>query len=100
MTDLLISLVLDPGRREEVLRHLGSDVAPWLRRRPGFCTSRWYLATDGMHCTAVITFSSPEAAAAAADLLDDGRNPARSWNVERVEVVEDLGIASRPAVLG
>lgn len=100
MTTLLVSLVLDPDRSEDVVRLLRSEMAPWMRRQPGFVSSHWLLAEDRAHCTITIEFGTAveaktvgEATRALPDI------PARSWHVERVEVVDDLGLAPRPGIL-
>ena len=99
MTTLLVSLTLDPHRTEEVVRLLRGEMAPWMRRQPGFVSSNWYLAGDRHHCTITVEFQTqPDAERVAAATLALPGNPARSWNVERVEVVDDLGLAPRPGV--
>jgi hypothetical protein len=100
MTTLLISLDLDPGRSEEVVRLLRTEMAPWMRHQPGFVSSHWLLADDHRHCTVTVEFDDDGHArdvAAATLALPD--NPARSWHVGRVEVVADLGLAPRPGVV-
>ncbi|HYG92604.1 MAG TPA: antibiotic biosynthesis monooxygenase [Nocardioides sp.] len=99
MTTLLVSLTLDPERTDEVVRLLRGEMAPWMRRQPGFVSSHWYLAGDGGHCTITVEFDSEPAAeevARATLALPGSRH--RSWNVERVEVVDDLGLAPRPGL--
>jgi hypothetical protein len=99
MTTLLATLVLVPDRSDEVLSRLRSEVAPWLRRLPGFVTSRWLLASDHDRCTVVVELAD---AAAVPDLeaaLEPGtHDTARSWWCERLEAVEDLGLAARPSI--
>lgn len=99
MTTLLISLTLDPERCEEVTRLLRTEMAPWMRRQAGFVSSHWLLADDGRHCTITAEFDGPDRARDVAEAtlaLPD--SAARSWHVDRVEVVADLGLAPRPGV--
>ena len=99
VTTLLISLDLDPGRADEVVRLLRSEMAPWMRQQPGFVSSHWFLADDRQHCTITVDFESEaEAADVARATLALPSNSARSWNVERVDTVADLGFASRPGL--
>jgi hypothetical protein len=100
MTTLLISLSLDPERVEEVVRLLRTEMAPWMRRQPGFASSHWLLADDRAHCTITAEFGSDEQARAVAEAtLALPESAARSWHVERVEAVADLGLAPRPGVV-
>lgn len=96
---LLISLDLDPARSEEVVRLLRTEMAPWMRHRPGFQSSRWFLADDHRHCTITVEFDDEQQATDVAEAtlaLPD--SPARSWHVARCEVVADLDLAPRPGV--
>jgi hypothetical protein len=99
VTTLLISLDLDPARADEVVHLLRGEMAPWMRQQPGFLSSNWFLADDRGHCTIMVDFGSePEAAAVAHATLALPCNPARSWNVGRVEIVADLDFAPRPGL--
>lgn len=99
MTTLLISLALDPDRSQEVIRYLRTDLARWIRRLPGFESSHWLLSEDRAHCTVTLTFDDRGPADQVAEaLLATDPNPARAWNVDRVEHVWDLGLAHDPAV--
>ena len=99
MTTLLISLDLDPQRADEVVRLLRVEVAPWMRQRPGFVSSHWLLADDRRHCTITVEFETePQAGDVARATLALPSNPARSWNVGRVEIVADLDFAPRPGL--
>ncbi|AIY18372.1 hypothetical protein GUY44_28140 [Pimelobacter simplex] len=99
MTTLLVTLVLVPDRSDEVLARLRSEVAPWLRRLPGFVTSRWLLSPEHDRCTLVVELAGTEAVPVIEAALRPGtRDRARSWWCERMEDVEDLGLAVRPSV--
>ncbi|WP_183094133.1 hypothetical protein [Nocardioides stalactiti] len=99
MTTLLICLDLDPARADEVVGLLRAEMAPWMRQQPGFVSSRWFLAEDRHHCTVTVEFDSErEAAAVAEATLALPANPARSWNVGRVDTVADLDLAPRPGL--
>jgi hypothetical protein len=101
MTTLLVTLALDPDHTDDVLDLLRSDVAPWLRRRPGFVTSRWLLGTTRDRCTVLVDVADAVADDAAHDLagaLGAGVDGGRSWHCERVEVVTDLHLADQPPI--
>lgn len=99
VTTLLISLDLDPTRADEVVALLRGEMAPWMRRQAGYVSSHWLLADDREHCTITVEFEEQAQAAdvAEATLALTG-NTARSWNVGRVEIVDDLGLAPRPGL--
>ena len=99
MTTLLISLDLDPTRADEVVGLLRSEMAPWMRQQAGYLSSHWLLADDREHCTITVEFEErPQAAQVAEATLALAANAARSWNVGRVEIVDDLGLAARPGL--
>ncbi|MBU2698789.1 MULTISPECIES: hypothetical protein [Pimelobacter] len=99
MTTLLVTLVLVPDRSDEVLGRLRGEVAPWLRRLPGFVTSRWLLSPEHDRCTVVLDLDGTDAVPELEAALRPGtRDRARSWWCERLEPVADLGLAVRPSV--
>ncbi|MEZ0578722.1 hypothetical protein [Nocardioides sp. MH1] len=99
MTTLLISLDLDPTRAEEVAGLLRGEMAPWMRQQAGYLTSHWFLADDRRHCTITVEFEDrAQASDVARATLELPANTARSWNVDRVEIVDDLGLAPRPGL--
>jgi hypothetical protein len=99
MTTVLVSLVLVPDRSDDVLARLRGEVAPWLRRLPGFVTSRWLLTEDHDRCTVLVEMARDDAFdSLSTALAADEPHPARSWQCERIEVVTDLGLAAGPAI--
>jgi len=99
VTTLLISLDLDPERADEVVALLRNEMAPWMRQQDGFVSSHWFLAADRRHCTITVEFgSADQAAEVARATLALPSNPARSWNVGRVDAVADLDFAPRPGL--
>ncbi|WP_435771831.1 hypothetical protein [Nocardioides sp. SYSU DS0651] len=99
MTTLLLTLALDPERTEDVVERLRTELAPWLRRRPGFVTSRWLLADQQDRCTVVVEVGcGADLDHLLAAVRATHTNPARSWHCERVEAVQDLHLAERPPV--
>lgn len=99
MTMLVVSLVLVPDRSDEVLARLRAEVAPWLRRLPGFVTSRWLLGVDHDRCTVVVELADPGVVPTLVAALGPGApDTARSWWCERIEEVSDLGLALRPSI--
>lgn len=99
MTTLLITLDLDASRADEVVGLLRSEMAPWMKQQAGFVSSHWFLADDRRHCTIMVEFDSePAASDVARATLALPSNPARSWNVARVDSVSDLDFAPRPGL--
>lgn len=103
MTTLVATLVLTPERTDEVLARWRGEVAPWLRRLPGFVASRWLLTEARDRCVLVIDVGDDEHGSAVAAALVDALQPgvhdtARSWWCERLDLVGDLGLAARPAI--
>lgn len=97
---LVVTLALVPDRSEEVLARLRAEVAPWLRRLPGFVTSRWLLGTDHERCTVLLELAEPDVVPVLVAALDPGaHDTARSWWCERIEEVTDLGLALRPSIM-
>jgi hypothetical protein len=91
MHTVVVRMSTDPGRRTDVIRHLRDDVVPWARSRPGFVSAQWLLSADGTEGRGVIVFDSAEAAERAAEaprtyIRDEGR----PWNIEGVEVYEQV----------
>ncbi|UMG93123.1 antibiotic biosynthesis monooxygenase [Nocardioides sp. TF02-7] len=90
MATMLVSVTVDPARADRVLGLLRGEMAPWMRRQPGFVASHWSLDDDRTRCTIVVEFDAEEHARAVAEAtLALPTHPARSWNVERVEVAAD-----------
>lgn len=102
MTTLLVTLDLTPERSEDVLVRLRGEAAPWLRRLPGFATSRWLLTGARDRCYVVVEVEDAHADDASHALHDamapGAHDTARSWWCERIEDVVDLGLAARPPV--
>lgn len=99
MTTLEVTLGLVPQRSDEVLERLRSDVAPWLRRLPGFVTSRWLLTEEHHRCTIIVDLVDDDAVQSLrAALVPCSPSTARSWWCERIDTVTDLGLAERPSI--
>ena len=98
MTTVLVSLVLEPDRSDDVLARLRAEVAPWLRRLPGFVTSRWLLTEEHDRCTVLVELARGNGFVALREALSSEARSARSWRCERIELVTDLGLATSPAI--
>lgn len=99
MTTLEVTLGLVPERCDDVLERLRTDVAPWLRRLPGFRSSRWLLAQGNDRCTIIIDVVDEVAAERLRKAwLPAESATARSWWCERIEPVRDLGLAECPVI--
>ena len=99
MATMLVSVTVDPTRADEVVRLLRGEMAPWMRQQPGFVSSHWFLSDGLDRCTIIVDFEAPDDARAVADAtLALPSHPARSWNVERVDVATDLDLAPRAPI--
>lgn len=100
MHTVVVTMSTDPSRRQEVVRHLRDDVVPWATSRTGFVSGRWLLTIDGHRGAGVLLFDSAEAAhRAAAAPRTYPRDEARAWNIESVEVYEQV-VAAEGSVVG
>ncbi len=94
MHAMVVRMRLDPGRRPEVIDHLQRDVAGWAMRQPGFVSGRWFCTTDGGDGLGVIVFDTQAAAAAAArGPRATPHDEASAWNIERVDLFEQVAAA-------
>ena len=92
---LVVRMSADPSRRDDVVRHLREDVVPWARSRPGFVAGQWLLDPGGARGAGVLVFDSRESAEQAArGPRGYTRDETRAWNVEAVEVYEQVGAAT------
>jgi hypothetical protein len=92
MHTMIVTMTLDPTRLEEVERHLREDVVDWARSRPGFVTGRWLCSENGATGMGVVTFASADAAAAAA-IGPRSAPPREAWQIESVELFEQVAQA-------
>ena len=65
MHALLITATIEPGREDESLAYLHSDVVPRVRQAPGLVSGYWLSANDGQ-AVAVLVFENEAAQRAAA----------------------------------
>jgi hypothetical protein len=101
MHTVVVRMSTDPSRRADVVRHLRDDIVGWARTRPGFVSGQWLLAADGQHGGGVIVFDSAEAAESAARAPRDyGRDEARAWNIDSVEIYEQVAAAGEAVMAG
>lgn len=96
MHTVVVTMSIDPSRRDDVVAHLQRDVAPWAGRQAGFVSGQWLVGTtNSREGLGVIVFETEAAAEAAARgprsyVRDEGR----AWNVERVDVHDQVARAS------
>jgi hypothetical protein len=89
MYTMIVTMTLDPDRRDAVERHLREDVSGWAKNMAGFVTGRWLCSEDGTKGMGVVTFASAaDADAAAAGPRSAAAGPA--WSIDAVEVLEDV----------
>jgi hypothetical protein len=101
MHTIVVRMAADPSRTEDVVRHIRDDVVGWARSRPGFVSGQWLLATDGLRGLGVIVFDSADTAEqAAAGPRNYTRDEARAWNVDSVEVYEQVAAADQTVMAG
>ena len=90
---MVVRMSMDPGRGDEVRRHLEDNVKRRASERPGYIGGRWLIAEDGRHAMGIVRFDSAEHAQAAAiagprRAMDDVSD--RAWNVIGVNVFEQV----------
>ncbi len=91
MSTLLVTMSIDPHRLEEARRHLREDVLGWASSQPGFLRGHWYANEDNTRGYGVVDFDTAQAAHAAADgPRGYTREASRAWNVESVDVLNDI----------
>ena len=101
MYTVVVRMSSDPSRRDEVARHLREDVVTWARSQPGFVSGQWHMAPDGEAGGGVMVFGSADTAEKAASAPRDyPRDAERAWNVEQVDVYEQLVTADGRIVVG
>ena len=101
MHTVVVKMSADPSRRDDVARHLREDVVPWARSQPGFVSGQWHMAPDGGAGGGVMLFDSADAAEQAAQAPRDyPRDAGRAWNVEQVDVYEQLVTADGSVLVG
>lgn len=97
MATVLLTLVTDPRRSDEVERHVRTAVAPYVRRMPGFVLGRWTWSADRGWLHVAVDFDRTESAEELVAIAHaQGHDPARSWNFERVTLGEDLATVTPP----
>lgn len=89
MNTLIVTMTLDPARSGDVDRHFRNDVAAWAKAQPGFVTGSWLRSEDSRTGMGVVTFTSPEAAAAAA-VGPRSAPPGPAWSIDSVEIFEQV----------
>lgn len=99
MYAMVVRMSLDPDRRSDVIAHLRRDVTGWAGGLPGFVSGRWFCSTDGVEGLGVVLL------AAEADVVAAARGPRatphddeRAWNIESVQVFEQVAQAERAGV--
>jgi hypothetical protein len=94
MSTLVVTMTFDPTRVEQAHQHLRSDVMPWIVNQPGFLTGRWLSSEDGRRGLGIVEFESAATAnAAARGPRNAPRDENRAWNIDSVDLVEQVGEA-------
>jgi hypothetical protein len=95
MHTIVVTMTADPERRAETVTHLQRDVEPWAKKQAGFVSGQWLATADGRHGLGVIVFATlEEAELAARGPRSYQRDEQRAWNVERVDVFEQVARAA------
>ncbi len=96
MYAMVVRMSLDPDRRSDVIAHLRRDVVGFACGLPGFVSGQWFCSTDGVDGLGVVLFD------AEADVVAAARGPRatqhdveRAWNIENVQVFEQVARAER-----
>lgn len=94
MHTLVVKMTTDPGRSEDVSRHLREDVTSWAKRQPGFLSGEWLLSETQDSGIGLVVFDSAEAATrAAVGPKSGGHDDQRAWNIASVEVYAPVASA-------
>jgi hypothetical protein len=100
MYAMVVRMSLDPDRRSDVIAHLRRDVAGWAGGLPGFVGGQWFCSTDGVDGLGVVAFAAEaDAVAAARGPRATRRDDERAWNIETVQVFEQVAQAERPSTV-
>jgi hypothetical protein len=91
MYTMIVNMTLDPNRADDVAGHFRRDVAPWATRQPGFVSGQWLRGADGRSGLGVVVFDTETSANAAAQgPRGYTHDEARAWNVDGVDVFEQV----------
>jgi hypothetical protein len=94
MYAMVVRMSLDPDRKPEVITHLERDVAGWAGALPGFVGGRWFCTRDGVDGLGVVMFEAEaDVVAAARGPRASGRDEERAWNIDAVQVYEQVAQA-------
>jgi len=94
-----VLMVLDLAQRvgDEALTRIRHDLLPWIRHLDGFRGARWLVSDDRGTGVVLVEFGSPEAAAGlVTQAAAQRREPARSWNVALVVLLDEAGVVGAP----
>jgi hypothetical protein len=95
MHTIVVTMSVDPERRLDAVTHLQRDVAPWATKQAGFVSGHWLATPDGKQGLGVISFETLEQAELAArGPRSYQRDEQRAWNVEQVDVFEQVAQAA------
>jgi hypothetical protein len=88
---LVVAVSVEPGREEEGVQYVNTDVVPLVKQSPGIVSGYWLSPTNGQGL-AMLLFESQEAAQAAAAMVPNGPRPdfAKFDTIEVREVVAQI----------
>lgn len=91
MHTLVVNMVTDPARCDDVSIHLQNDVTAWAKQQPGFVSGEWLLSEGRDAGIGFVAFESAAAASqAAAGPRRYVHDDQRSWNITDVTVYESV----------
>lgn len=94
MFAMVVRMTLDPARRPEVVAHFQRDVAAWAVRQHGFVGGQWFCTPSGGDGLGVVMFAGEaDVAAAARGPRSTPHDETRAWNIEQVQVFEEVARA-------
>jgi hypothetical protein len=94
MYAMVVRMSLDPDRRPDVITHFRSDVAGWAGRQHGFVSGQWFCTPQGGDGLGVVVFEDEaDVAAAMRGPSSTAHDETRAWNIDRVEVFEQVAQA-------
>ena len=91
---LVVRMSLDPVRPDDTIQHLRRDVTAWATRQPGFVSGQWLCNPDSTQALGIVTFKTkPDADAAAQGPRANQPDRARAWNIDAVDIYDQVARA-------
>lgn len=97
MNTMVVRMECDPGKRDDVVRHLRQDVVVWAQEQLGFASGSWHVSEDGRRALGLVEFTSVDAAETAAAAPRAYHDPDVPFRIVSVEVYQAVAATRAPA---